>query len=130
MPQAEGRSRPWRDHRQVEAIDRFFRYRTGVAWRDLPERFGITFDKAALAAFLDWARTRYRRVLFIGSGGTDLLSHRYGVRPLTSERFQVPEYDSPLDAYPRFVRQKEFDYGVYQGWAPANEVTDIREYRV
>jgi transposase len=39
MPQAEGRSRPWRDHRQVvEGI--VFRYRTGVAWRDLPERFG------------------------------------------------------------------------------------------
>ena len=41
MPQAEGRSRPWRDHRQVvEGI--VFRYRTGVAWRDLPERFGQT----------------------------------------------------------------------------------------
>src|SRR5207247_9392275 len=39
MPQAEGRSRPWRDHRQVvEGI--VFRYRTAVAWRDLPERFG------------------------------------------------------------------------------------------
>jgi transposase len=39
MPQAEGRSRPWRDHRRVvEGI--VFRYRTGVAWRDLPERFG------------------------------------------------------------------------------------------
>jgi transposase len=39
MPQAEGRSRPWRDHRPVvEGI--VFRYRTGVAWRDLPERFG------------------------------------------------------------------------------------------
>jgi transposase len=39
MPQAEGRSRPWRDHRQVvEGI--VFRFRTGVAWRDLPERFG------------------------------------------------------------------------------------------
>jgi transposase len=39
MPQAMGRSRPWRDHRQVvEGI--VFRYRTGVAWRDLPERFG------------------------------------------------------------------------------------------
>lgn len=22
-----------------------------------------------------------------------------------------------------------FDFGVYQGWAPANEVTDLREYR-
>jgi hypothetical protein len=25
---------------------------------------------------------------------------------------------------------EEFDFGVYQGWAPANEVTDLREYRV
>src|SRR5712691_5071127 len=39
MPQAEGRSRPRRDHRQVvEGI--VFRHRTGVAWRDLPEWFG------------------------------------------------------------------------------------------
>jgi transposase len=39
MPQAVGRSRPWRDHRQVvEGI--VHRYRTGIAWRDLPERFG------------------------------------------------------------------------------------------
>ncbi|MCB7134943.1 transposase, partial [Cellulosimicrobium marinum] len=39
MPQVSGRSRPWRDHRQVvEGI--VHRYRTGVAWRDLPERFG------------------------------------------------------------------------------------------
>ena len=71
-------------------------------------------DKATLAAFLEWAHTRYRRVLFIGGGGTDLLSHRYGVRSLASERFQVPEYDSPLNAFPRFVRQKEFEYGLYE----------------
>jgi hypothetical protein len=25
---------------------------------------------------------------------------------------------------------EEFDFGVYQGWAPAAEVTDVREYRV
>jgi hypothetical protein len=25
---------------------------------------------------------------------------------------------------------EEFDYGVYQGWAPRAEVTDLREYRV
>jgi len=71
-------------------------------------------DTPTLALFLEWARTRYRRVLFIGGGGTDLLSHRYGVRSLASERFQVPEYDSPLNAFPRFVRQKEFEYGVYE----------------
>jgi transposase len=33
------RGRPFRDHRQVlEGI--VFRYRTGCAWRDLPEEFG------------------------------------------------------------------------------------------
>lgn len=25
---------------------------------------------------------------------------------------------------------EEFDFGVYQGWAPASDVTDVREYRV
>lgn len=40
MPSSDGRrGRPLRDHRQVvEAI--VFRYRTGIAWRDLPGGFG------------------------------------------------------------------------------------------
>jgi transposase len=39
VPRVLGRSRPWRHHRQVvEGI--VYRYRTGVAWRDLPVRFG------------------------------------------------------------------------------------------
>ena len=40
MPSSNGqRGRPFRDHRQVvEAI--VYRFRTGVAWRDLPEAFG------------------------------------------------------------------------------------------
>lgn len=71
-------------------------------------------DKATFAAFLDWARTKYTRVLYLGSGGTDLLSHRYGVASIGSERFQVPEYaTTPWNEYPRFVRQKEFDFGLY-----------------
>ena len=70
-------------------------------------------DKPTFAAFLDRARTRYSRVLFLCGGGTDLLSPRWSVQPIASERFQVPEYDSPRDAYPRFVREKEFDYSVY-----------------
>jgi hypothetical protein len=71
-------------------------------------------DKATFAAFLDWARTKYRRVLFIGGGGTDLLSHRYGVRVIASQRFQLPEYESALNAYPRYVRRKDFEFGVYE----------------
>jgi transposase len=39
MPQVQGRSRPFRDHRQVvEGI--VYRYRCGIPWRNLPERFG------------------------------------------------------------------------------------------
>jgi transposase len=40
LPSSDGqRGRPFRDHRQViEGI--VYRLRTGVAWRDLPERFG------------------------------------------------------------------------------------------
>jgi hypothetical protein len=75
-------------------------------------------DKAMVAEFLEWARTRYRRVLFMGGGSTDLLSHRYGVRPLKSDRFQVPEYEAPVNAYPRSVRQKEFEYGLYEFTSP------------
>jgi len=70
-------------------------------------------DKATFAAFLEAARGRYRRVLFLGSGGSDLLSSRWTVAPIESVRFQIPEYDSPRNAYPRFVERKEFDYSVY-----------------
>ena len=75
-------------------------------------------DKATFAAFLDNARGRYRRVLFLGGGGTDLLSSKWSVQPLLSERFQVPEYEGSRDSYPRFVRQKEFEYSVYVLGAP------------
>ena len=71
-------------------------------------------DKTAFAGFLDWARTRYDRVLFMGGGGTDLLAPAWGARAIASERFQIPEYDAPADAYPRFVRRKEFDYSLYE----------------
>ncbi len=71
-------------------------------------------DKAAFATFLEWARGRYQRVLFMGGGGTDLLSHSYGVNAIWSDRYQVPEYQSALNALPRSVRQKEFEYGIYE----------------
>jgi len=38
-PQRSGRGRPMRDHRQVvEGV--IYRYRCGIAWRDLPVEFG------------------------------------------------------------------------------------------
>ena len=72
-----------------------------------------TPDKAMFAAFLEAARARYRRVLFLGGGGTDLLSSRWSVEPLASDRFQIPEYESAKNAYPSSVKQKEFDYSLY-----------------
>jgi hypothetical protein len=71
-------------------------------------------DKPAMEAFVADARTKYREVFFLGGGGTDLLTRRLGVEPVGSERFQVPEYDSPTNAYPAGVERKEFDYGIYR----------------
>lgn len=71
-------------------------------------------DKRTFAEFLAWARTRYDRVLYLGGSGSDLLSFRYGVEALSSDRFQVREYDAPLNAYPRLARRKEFDFGLYR----------------
>jgi hypothetical protein len=75
-------------------------------------------DKEVFARYLEAARSQYRRVLFLGSGGTDLLSHRYGVHSIASERFQVPEYEAPVNALPRVVTMKEFDYGLYEFTPP------------
>ncbi len=72
-------------------------------------------DKARLHAFLEHARPSYDRILFIGGGGTDLLSRRIGAAALDDGRVQIQEYDaSPWNVYPRSVRRKDFDYSIYQ----------------
>jgi hypothetical protein len=71
-------------------------------------------DKVMFRAFLEQALARYERVLFIGGGGTDLVSRRILATHLTSEKARVPEYDAPTNAYPQGVRNKDFDYGIYQ----------------
>lgn len=59
MPSSDGRrGRPFRDHRMVvEGI--IYRYRTGVAWRDVPECFG------------PWQTVWKRHRLFSGDGTWD-----------------------------------------------------------
>jgi hypothetical protein len=71
-------------------------------------------DPVKLAEFLTWARTRFEHVYFLGGGGTALLSRRWSASAVRSERFQVPEYESTFNAYPRTVRRKEFDFGLYE----------------
>jgi hypothetical protein len=77
-------------------------------------------DKSTFAAFLDWAGTRYDRVLFLGGGGSDILSHRYGLQAIASDRFQVPEYAAARDRLPRGAMRKEFDYGLYRFTPPVS----------
>ena len=71
-------------------------------------------DKLIFRSFLEWARGEYSRVFFIGSGGTDLLSRHVAVQTITGHRFQIPQYEATLNAYPTQVRFKEFDYGIYE----------------
>jgi hypothetical protein len=71
-------------------------------------------DKAAFGGFLEWAQDRYDRVLFLGAGGTDLLSREWSAKVVGGERFQVPEYDAPLNEFPRYARAKQFDYTIYE----------------
>lgn len=71
-------------------------------------------DKLMFEAFLRSAQERYEQVYFLGGGGTDLLSRNVNVEPVDSMRFQVPEYESPRNAYPTEVRHKEFDFGIYR----------------
>jgi hypothetical protein len=71
-------------------------------------------DRLRFRGFLDWARSRYENVYFMGSGGTDLLSRAVAVEALSTERFQVPEYESARNAYPSGARRKEFDFSIYR----------------
>jgi len=70
-------------------------------------------DKPTLTAFVAWARSRYANVFFLGGGGTDLLSHDYGLRPVTTGRFEVPEFEVTTESLPRVVERKDLEFGVY-----------------
>jgi hypothetical protein len=76
-------------------------------------------DKARFEVMLGWARRRFDGVYFLGGGGTDLLSRTVAVQAVASERFQIPEYESPRNAYPTRVRFKEFDFGLYRFVSPS-----------
>ena len=70
--------------------------------------------KRVLENFVSWAESTYERVLFLGGGGTDLLSRQLAVDLVSSDRFQVEEYDSRINEYPRGVRRKDLEFGLYR----------------
>jgi hypothetical protein len=80
---------------------------------------------------------RYRRIV-----AADEVSELVYVRTLATwrgepfvvlgqhEEWLRVEYTGGKAPVAAALRLEEFDYGVYQGWAPASEVTDIREQRI
>lgn len=78
-------------------------------------------DKTSFREFLTWAHERYGRVYFVGGGGTELLSRTTAVAAIAGERFQIPEYQSEWNTYPRETRRKEFEFGVYEFLPGARE---------
>jgi hypothetical protein len=71
-------------------------------------------DKRLFETFVAWADSVYDRVLFLGGGGTDLLTRTLSASPIGGDKFQVPEYDTPLNQFPRGVHNKEFEFGLYR----------------
>ena len=71
-------------------------------------------DRLRLRVFVEQALKKYDRVLYVGTGGTTLLSRGLVATPVDSDRVQVDEFEVTLDRLPRRTRRKEFDYGVYQ----------------
>jgi hypothetical protein len=77
----------------------------------------LTSDRppaAVFAEFVEWAARHYRRVLYLGSGGKELLSRTVDAEFLASDAFTVPEYDRSWDHPPRDVRQKGFSFGLWR----------------
>lgn len=82
-------------------------------------------DTELLGDFLDWARPRYSRVLFIGGGGTNLLSRRTAARLVASERHRIRHYERALNAYPNGVVDWQLDYGIYEFVPDVGDAGDI-----
>jgi len=74
----------------------------------------VTPDPQQVRGFVEYALRTYDRVLFVGTGGTSLLSRELQATPLSSDRVQIDEFEVTTDRLPREVLQKEFDYGIYQ----------------
>jgi hypothetical protein len=67
-----------------------------------------------VARFLAWAATRYDRVFLLAEGGVDVASPAIGIRAVRNQRFEIPEYESARNAYPREVRLKKFNLNLYE----------------
>lgn len=72
-------------------------------------------DRRQFEAFLANAVTKYDRVLFVGGGGTDLLSRRISAVPVAFTPLLVPEFETTSwNEVPKVARQKDLGYSVFQ----------------
>jgi hypothetical protein len=77
----------------------------------------LTSDRPPAAAFaelVEWAARRYRRVLYLGAHGKELLSRNVGAEFVSGDDFTLPEYDRSRDHPPLGVRQKGFSFGLWR----------------
>ncbi len=71
-------------------------------------------DPELFAEFLTWARGRYRRLLFVGGGGSRVLSSAIDAIAVASTQFRVPEFERSYPETPQRARLKQFDFGIYE----------------
>jgi hypothetical protein len=71
-------------------------------------------DPELFARFHAWARQRYNRLLFVGGGGSRVLSPAIDAIAVRGTQFRIPEYERSYPEAPRQVRLKQFDFGIYE----------------
>jgi hypothetical protein len=72
-------------------------------------------ERAQFEAFLQQALTKYERVLFVASIGTDLLSQRVHGQAIATGPIMLPEYaTAPFASFPDGPRTKDLGYNLYQ----------------
>jgi len=76
---------------------------------------GTDMPKAAdVTALVDWAARRFARVLYMGSGGSRLLSRTIDAEFVRSESIWVPEYERSWDHFPAGSRRKAFVFSLFR----------------
>ena len=72
-------------------------------------------DRQQFERFLADAQTKFERVLFLGGGGTDLLTRRIIAKPIAFTPLEVPEFETTdWKTVPKAIRPKDLGYSIFQ----------------
>jgi len=76
---------------------------------------GTDRPKAAdVTELFDWGRQHFTRVLYMGSGGSRLLSRTLDAEFVSEEAIWVPEYERSWDHFPAASRRKSFAFSLFR----------------